>query len=140
MANITPYRPFEDMFGDLMKGFWLKPMSFPGEAAIKVKLDVNESDKAFTVKAEIPGVKKDDIHVDVDGNLVSISAEVKHEKEEKDAGKVVHSERYYGSVSRSFSLPVDVDPAGAKAEYKDGVLNLVLPKKAGGQSRRVSVQ
>lgn len=139
MANITQYKPFDDLFGDFMKGFWVKPVSFPGETELKIKLDVNENDKAFTVKAEIPGVKKEDINVDVNGNQVSITAEVKREKEEKDAGKVVHSERYYGAVSRSFSLPFDVDTQGTTAEYKDGVLSLTLPKLAGAGTRRISV-
>jgi HSP20 family protein len=140
MANLTPYKPFDDLFNDFMKGFWVKPVSYPGETELKVRLDVSESDKGFTVKAEVPGVKKEDIHVDVNGNQVSIRAEVKQEKEEKEAGKVVHSERYYGAVSRSFTLPVDVDSQGATAAYKDGVLSLTLPKKAGAASRRVNVQ
>lgn len=138
--NITPYKPFDDLLGDMMKGFWVKPLSFPAASELKMKLDLKESDKAYTVSAEIPGVKKEDIHVDVNGNQVSIRAEVKQEKEEKDGGKVVHSERYYGAVARSFTLPVDVDAEGAAADYKDGVLKLTLPKKGGAASRRVSVK
>lgn len=137
--NITRYKPFDELFGDMMKGYWVKPLAFPAETDLQIKVDLKENDKAYTVNAEIPGVKKEDIHVDVNGNQVSIHAEVKQEKEEKDGGKVVHSERYYGSVSRSFSLPVDVDAQGAKADYKDGVLNLTLPKKTSVASRRLSV-
>jgi HSP20 family protein len=64
---------------------------------------------------------------------------MKQEKEEKKDEKVIYSERSYGMVSRSFSLPSEVDASGAKAEYKDGVLNLVLPKKANAQARRLQV-
>jgi HSP20 family protein len=91
------------------------------------------------VRADIPGVKKEDIHVDVDANAITVRAEMKQEKEEKKDEKVIYSERSYGMVSRSFSLPAEVDANGAKAEYKDGVLNLTLPKKAGAQARRLAV-
>jgi HSP20 family protein len=84
-------------------------------------------------------VKKEDIHVDVDGGQISIRAEVKRESEKKEGGKLLHSERYYGMVSRSMSLPSEVDAQGAKAEYKDGVLQLTLPKKAAKSTRRVTV-
>jgi HSP20 family protein len=122
MASITRYDPFEDFF----KGFWMKPVSLPAQ-------------KGFTVKADIPGVKKEDIQVDIDDDRISLRAEVKHEKEEKKDEKLVYSERSYGMVSRSFTLPADVDAKGAKAEYKDGVLNLTLPKKSNGPAKRISV-
>lgn len=138
--NITRYKPFDDVIGDLMKGFWVKPLTFPAETDLQIKVDLKENEKAYTVVAEIPGVKKDDIEVDINGSQVSIRAEVKQEKEEKEGGKVVHRERHYGSVARSFSLPVDIDAKGAAAEYKDGVLNLVLPKKGGAAARRLSVR
>jgi HSP20 family protein len=140
MANLTRYNPFDNLFDDFTKGFWLKPIAIPGGEELKMKLDVNEDDKAYSVHAEIPGVKKEDIQIDVDGNVVSIRAEVKKEKEEKKGEKVLHSERYYGMVSRSFSLPADVDEKGTVAKYKDGVLDLTLPKKSGNGSKRISIQ
>jgi len=142
MANIQRYGyggTLDDVFGDLMKGFWVKPVAYPGDGELKMKLDVKEDDKAYTIHAEIPGVKKEDISVDVDGGQVSIRAEVKRESEAKDSDRVLHSERYYGMVSRSMSLPSEVDAQGAKAEYKDGVLQLTLPKKAAKSARRVTV-
>ena len=139
MANITHYNPFDDFFKDFGKGFWIKPVAFPGETELSMKIDVNEDDKAFSVKADIPGVKKEDIKVDVDDDHISVSAEVKREKEEKKGEKVVYSERSYGMVSRSFTLPSAVDAKGAKAEYKDGVLNLTLPKKSNGSAKRVEI-
>jgi HSP20 family protein len=84
-------------------------------------------------------VKKEDIQVDIDGNQISVRAEVKREKEEKRGEKTVYSERSYGMVSRSFTLPAEVDEKAAKAEYKDGVLNLVLPKKANGGGKRIAI-
>ncbi len=141
MANIQRYGSmFEDFFGDLNKGFWIKPFAFPDETELKMKVDVEETDKAFTVHAEVPGVKKEDMKIDVNGDQVSIRAEVKRDKEKKEGEKLLHSERYYGMVSRSFSLPTDVDAEGAIASYKDGVLELTLPKKASSQSRRLSIQ
>jgi len=139
MANVTRYTPFEDIFNDLARGFWVKPYPVAGGEELKIKVDVKEDDKAYTVHADIPGVKKDDIRVDVNGDQVSISAEVKREKEEKGE-KMLHSERYYGMVSRSFSLPTDVDEKGTVAKYADGVLDLTLPKKQGNGARRISVQ
>ena len=140
MANIQRYGGlFDDVFGDLGRGFWLKPVAMPGDVELKMKVDVKEDDKAYTMHAEIPGVNKDDIQVDVNGNQVSIRAEVKQEKEDKQGGKLLHSERTYGMVSRSMQLPADIDAQGVKAEYKDGMLNLVLPKKASAQAKRVTI-
>lgn len=140
MANITRYDPFSDL-DDVFKGFFLRPVRFGDVTAQeqKMKIDVREDEKAYTVEAEIPGVKKEDIKVSVDGNVVSISAEVKREREQKEGDKVVRSERYYGSVSRSFSLSTDVDEASAQARYKDGVLELVLPKKSAPRQRQIAV-
>jgi len=139
MANLTRYNPFEDVFGELGKGFWVKPLAYPAGAEMSMKVDVKEDDKSYTVHADIPGAKKEDIQVDVDGNMVSLRAETRQEKEEKQGEQTLYSERHYGMVSRSFTLPTEVDEKGAKAEYKDGVLNLMLPKKANGGGKRVSV-
>lgn len=141
MANVTRYDPFADV-DDFFKGFFLRPVRLGGgEAAAlgQLKVDVSEDDKAYTVHAEIPGAKKEDIKVSIDGNVVSIGAEVKKTREQKDGEKVIRSERYYGTVSRSFSLATDVDEAACAATYKDGVLELVLPKAAGGRVRQISV-
>lgn len=139
MTGLTRYNPFDELFGDLSKGFWVKPLAVPGGAEMSIKVDVKEDDKSYTVRADIPGMKKEDIQVDVDGNVVSLRAETTQEKQEKQGEKVLYSERNYGMVSRSFALPAEVDEKAARAEYKDGVLNLVLPKKANGGARRVAV-
>jgi len=139
MANIARYNPFDELFNEFSKGFFVRPFPMPEGAEPKMKLDVKEDEKGYTVRADIPGVKKEDIHVDIDANAVTVRAEVRQEKEQKKDEKVIYSERSYGMVSRSFSLPAEVDANGARAEYKDGVLNLVLPKKAGAETRRISV-
>lgn len=139
MANLTRYNPFDELYNDFGKGFFVKPFAMPTGTDMSIKLDVKEDEKAYTVRADIPGVKKEDIQVDIDGDMVSVRAEAKQEKEEKKDEKVIYSERSYGMVSRSFSLPTEVDEKAARAEYKDGVLNLVLPKKANGAGKRISV-
>jgi HSP20 family protein len=136
ITEITRFNPFGD---DFFKGFTLRPVFQGMEDEPQIRLDVSEEDKAYTVKAEIPGVKKEDIKVSVEGNQVSISAEVKKENEEKEGKKVIRSERYYGSVARSFSLAHDVDQAAAKAKYNDGVLELTLPKKAGSSVKQLTI-
>jgi len=138
MANVTRYDPFGDL-DDLFKGFMLRPVRMEQQAP-QIKMDVKETDDAYMVHADIPGVKKEDIKVDIEGNMVSISAEVKQEKEEKKGERVIRSERYYGSVSRSFSLPHDVDDSKAQAKYADGVLELTLPKRAGAKANKIVVK
>ncbi len=142
MANITRYDPFnlDSVFDDFFKGFLVRPMTLEGmPKAPEIKMDVTENDKAYTVKAELPGVRKEDIQVSIDGNTVSISAEVKKESEEKEGEKVLRSERYYGRVARSFSLGSEIDEANASAKYTDGVLELVLPKKAAPTAKRLTI-
>lgn len=142
MPNLIRRDPFamDDVFDDLLKGFFVRPVRFEGQPQIQIKTDVKEDDKTYTVHAEIPGVKKEDIHVSIDGNLLSISAEVKKEQEEKQGEKVLRSERYFGKVSRSFTLGQDVDDQAAQAKYTDGVLELTLPKKAASTAKKLAIQ
>jgi HSP20 family protein len=148
MANITRFDPFSiarlDPFGESFEDVFrrmLRPVRWEGEGApVEIKVDVEENDKAYVVKAEIPGVKKEDIDVQVDGNVVTISAESKREKEVKEKGKVIRSERYYGSMLRSFSLAHDVNEAEANAKYADGILELTLPKKATTAAKKLAVK
>jgi HSP20 family protein len=141
MAEIARYDPFADV-DDFFKGFFLRPVRMgvgDGPSLGQVKVDVTEDDKSYTVHAEIPGAKKEDVKVAVDGNVVSISAEVKKTREQKEGEKLIRSERYYGTVSRSFTVASDVDEAQCAASYKDGVLELVLPKKSGGRVRQIKI-
>jgi HSP20 family protein len=141
MATLTRYTPFDETFDDLFKGFFVRPMSLDNQPAIQpVRMDVAEDDGAYTVRAEIPGAKKEDINVTIDGDQVAITAEVKHNHEDKQGEKVLRSERYYGKVYRAFSLAQDVDEASAQAKYNDGVLELRLPKKAAVSAKKLSIQ
>jgi len=145
MANILRYSPADTAFDDLFRGFFMRPVRFPArfdevQSDMQIKLDVKENDKSYNVHAEIPGVKKEDIHVTIEGNQVAISAEVKNEKEVKEGEKVLRSERYYGKVSRAFSLDHDVDESTAEAKYNNGVLELNLPKRTSTQSKTLSIQ
>jgi HSP20 family protein len=140
MANILRYNPSDDTFDDLFRGFFMRPVRFDGAQDVQVKLDVSEDSKAYTVHAEIPGVKKEDISVTIDGGQVAISAEVKNQKEIKDGEKVIRSERTYGKVSRSFTLAQDVDESSAEAKYNDGVLTLTLPKLTTARSKSLTIK
>lgn len=141
MANILRYRPADDAFDDIFRGFFMRPMNFDGrQQDIQIKVDVNEDDKAYTVHADIPGVKKEDIQVTIDGSQVAISAEVKNEKEVKNGEKALRSERYYGKVSRAFALTTEVDEATAQAKYDNGVLELRLPKRTTAKTKSLTIQ
>lgn len=142
MSNLIRRDPFalDNVFDDLFKGFFVRPVNFEGQQQVQIKTDVKEDDKTYTVHAEIPGVKKEDIHVSIDGNQVSISAEVKKEKEEKEGEKVLRSERYFGQAYRSFTLGQDIDDSAAQAKYTDGVLELTLPKKAVSTAKKLAIQ
>ena len=146
MTNITRFDPFGDIvrfdpFRDFESMF-----RFPRSAirnlpdVPEIRMDVTEDAKGYRVKAEIPGVKKEDIKVSIEGNQVSIGAEVKKETEEKKGETVIRSERYYGNQYRGFSLPLEIDPGRSEAKYDNGVLELVLPKKEGAPTKQVVVR
>jgi HSP20 family protein len=142
MASIQRFDPLNELVDDLFKGFLVRPVSYNGqtEALPRMKVDVAERNGAYTVTAELPGVKKDDIQVSIDGAEVSLSAEVKREREASQDERVLHTERTYGKVSRSFTLPQEVDETKAEAKFRDGVLELTLPKKAAAQRKQINIQ
>ncbi|MDH4215978.1 MAG: Hsp20/alpha crystallin family protein [Gallionella sp.] len=149
MSNITRYKPFgselsrfDPFFGvdDIFDRFMMRPLLREGMAVEpQIKMDVKEADGKYQINAEIPGVKKEDIHVTVEGNRVSISAEVKQEKEVKEGERVIRSERSYGMASRSFTLADEVDQNKVEAKYNNGVLELTLPKKPGSARKEISI-
>ena len=141
MANITRFNTLDNAVDELMRGFFVRPVNYEAPVVpAQVRVDVTENDKGYVVRAEIPGVKKEDIDVAIDGNQVEISAEVKKEKEVKDGEKVLRSERYYGKVYRAFTLGQDIDDAATQAKYADGVLELTLAKKASPAAKRITIQ
>jgi len=137
MNPITRYDPFDDFF----RGFFVRPVDFGREAeAPTMKLEVREQDDQYVVHAELPGVRKEDIHVSVEGPVVSITAERRQNNEVKEGERVLRSERYFGRVARSFQLAQEVDETKASAKFNDGVLELRLPKKAQTQARKLAIE
>ncbi len=126
--------PFARTIDDLLQGFLVRPVSAAPAAKVRgFKIDVREEGNSYLVEADLPGLKKDDIKIEIDGAQVSISAEYKSDvtrKEgEAESARVVYTERSAGAVGRSFELPAEIDQAAASAKYEDGVLKLTLPKK-----------
>ncbi len=144
MANITRFEPMTELFPfEPFRGFEEMLKAWPrlaGErpALPDFKMDLREDEKAYFLKAELPGYKKEDIEITVDGNLVTIAAETKEEKEEKGTNMIC-TERTFGRQSRSFTVRHEVEESKAEATYKDGVLEVTLPKKAQATLRRVAV-
>lgn len=138
MANIV--RSGSDPFDDIFRGFFVRPVDFGNQADVpSVKIDVKEQGDAYRVHAELPGIRKEDIHVNIDGSVVSISAERRQEKEVKEGERVLRTERYFGKVSRSFQLGQDIDEAKSAAKFTDGVLDLTLPKKTAAAAKRLTI-
>jgi|SRR5665213_1314128 len=144
MVNIARFDPFGDLMRlDLedvlrvprMRSLW---KGLPDEPQIKI--DVSQDDKTYHVKAEVPGVNKDDVKISIDGNQVTISAEVKNEKEVRNGEKVIRSERYYGSQFRGFTLQHDIDQDKAEAKYVNGILELTLPKKGMASAKQLAIK
>lgn len=148
MANLTRFDPFSDIVrfdpfrnvDEFLKEFSMMPAFRGLEVDPHIRMDVFETDDEYQIKADVPGVSKEDIKVSIEGNRVSIKAEVKAEKSEKLPGNMMRSERHVGEQYRSFTLPHEVDEAKAQAKYQDGVLSLTLPKKAGASSKQITIQ
>ncbi|QEY58906.1 Hsp20/alpha crystallin family protein [Pseudomonas sp. C27(2019)] len=132
-------RLFDELMGSL-DGFYVQPLH--GDPLPQsIKLDVQDIGEAYKVQAELPGVKKEDIHVDIDGAVVTIKAEIKQQDSSGEGSRNLRSERYYGSVSRRFELPSEIDLEHAQAQYEEGLLLLELPKrKAVENSRKLNIK
>jgi HSP20 family protein len=125
---------------ELFRGFF-KPVRWENAPApVMIKMDVTESKDGFLVHAEMPGVKKDDIDVSIEGNQVTIAAEVKRETEKKEGDRVLRSERYFGNVYRSFTLPAELDEPKCTATYEKGILELKLVTKATPPGKKLEVK
>ena len=139
MGTLKPLSLFESSvpsaFKSMFPPMWVDTELTPPD----IRIDVEEADDRFMVKADVPGVAREDIRVDVDGNMVSIAAEVRREKTEKKEGKVLRSERSVGMMSRAFTLPTEVDFEKAEAKYAEGVLFLTLPKRKGAATHRIEI-
>ena len=146
MAQGSRFDPRMDAFGelvdDIFKGFLVRPVAYNGADAPlpRMKVDVAEKNGAYLVTAELPGVRKDDISITVDGAQVTLEAEVKREREASQDERVLHTERVFGKVTRSFTLPQELDDEKVEAKYRDGILELTLPKKAAAQRKQITIQ
>ena len=136
MNNLVRNDPLDDFF----RGFFVRPVEFgqAGEAPA-IKVDVKENAEGYTIHAELPGVRKEDIHVSIDGPVVAISAEKQEQKEVKEGERVLRTERRFGKVSRSLQLGQELDEARATAKYSDGILELTLPRKEATQAKRLTI-
>jgi HSP20 family protein len=130
MSTLTLYRdPFAAAFDDVLRGFFARPAQRQQPAVRAIRFDVAEQGNAYVVTAELPGYKKEDVQVEIDGARVSITAEAKAQNETREGEKVVYSERYTGKAVRSFELSSEIDSEAASAKYENGILILNLPKK-----------
>jgi HSP20 family protein len=136
-AMTTRFDPFREFWPEV---FARLPARAPEGVPAEIRLDVSETPGAYSVRAEMPGARKEDIHVRVEGNAVSIAAERQQTREQKEGERVLLRELVSGSVARSFTLAQDIDEAAVQAKLEDGVLTLLLPKRSGGGARRIEIQ
>jgi len=137
---ITKNKSIWDLFDDqfMNPGYLIRPLhgdSTPNS----IKVDIKENKKTIKVVAEVPGVNKNDINVDVDGAVLTISTEIKQFDEKKEDEKTIRAERYYGLISRRINLPAEVDIKGSSAKYDNGVLELVLKKSLESPVQRIKI-
>jgi HSP20 family protein len=143
MANALMRRdPFGSLFDDFFGDFFVRPglpLARDVPTVARARMDVIDKGDRFQVLVDLPGVKKEDIQVTIEGSRVAITADTKSEKEEKEGERVLHSERYEASYARTFELPVEVTESGAEANFENGVLKLTLPKRATVSSKRLAI-
>jgi HSP20 family protein len=141
MQSVISYDPRSDTgYDELFRGFF-KPVRMEGAPApVTIKMDVSETDNGYVVHSEMPGVKKENIDVAIEGNQVTITAEVKQDWEKKDGDRMLRNERYFGNIYRSFALPVELDESACEAKYENGVLELKLVKKAAAPGKRLAIR
>ena len=124
---------------EVVRSFMRRPFSFDSHLP-EIRMDVREGDDAYTIQAEIPGARKEDVKIDIDDNYVSIAAQIGNQSERRNGDRLICSERYAGSVSRAMTLSHEVDPAKAIASYENGVLELKLPKKSRTAARTLELR
>jgi HSP20 family protein len=149
MTRLIPRMPslpsrwgwLDEDFDKLFEDFWRPVPAFEASRGDLVpSVDVSEDDNQYLVRAELPGVKRDDINVTVENGVLTITAETKSEEEKKEGERYIRQERRYGKYMRSLRLGADIDERKVKANYKDGVLELVLPKTEAVKPKRVTVE
>jgi HSP20 family protein len=141
MQNPISYDPrTETGLDELFRGFF-KPVRVEGAPTpVMIKMDVTETDNGYLIHSEMPGVKKDDIDVAIEGNQVTITAEVKQEWEKKEGDRMLRNERYFGNIYRSFTVPAELDQSACEAAYENGVLELKLVRKSAPPGKRLAIR
>jgi len=147
MSAIIRREPFgslvDEFFSDFFNGAgWSVSRSAQLPAAVRARMDVIDKGDKYAVSVDLPGVKKEDIQVSVEGPRLSIRAENKGEREvkDKDGSRLLHQERFATSYARSVELPDEVTDQGAEAVFDNGVLRLTLPKRAQAVSKQLTIQ
>lgn len=128
-----------EFFNDLTSPTLLLRPFFNKLMADDIPVEVKEDAQSYTIEAEIPGVRKEDIRINVDGNYLSISAEIKRASQTAQNERVFCSERFYGAVSRGLQLPTAIDPSKTVATYENGVLTLTLGKVSNGSGKLITI-
>ena len=137
---LSSYEPLVGRLDNLLNDLFRPAVAWEARVeALPIRIDVRETAEAYTVLADLPGVKKEDIHVEIEGNEVTLSAETRRETEAKEGEKVLRTERTFGKSVRRFALPAELDEAKAVAKFTDGVLDLTLPKKASAAARKIEI-
>ncbi|HPF27524.1 MAG TPA: Hsp20/alpha crystallin family protein [Steroidobacteraceae bacterium] len=138
-----PFRDIDDLFNRMLTSSWPRSRALANNGGNAIEwapsADISETDKEFLVRAELPAVKKDDIQVTVDNDVITIRGERKQETEDKSE-KHHRVERFYGTFERSFSLPPNADASAIKADSKDGVLTVRIPKAKAEKPKAIEVK
>ncbi|OVE75528.1 hypothetical protein BVX98_07370 [bacterium F11] len=138
-------KDFQSSFTDLFDRFWGRSPfvnmthDMDGGSAWMPAVDVESTDKDYSFSVEVPGLSKEDVHVDVQDGVLKIAGERKTEKEEKKKN-FLRKEQFYGTFSRSFSLPSDAKADGIQANYKDGILKVTVPRSEEAKPKRIDVK
>jgi len=138
---LSSYEPLVGRLDGILNDLFRPAVALEARSeALPIRIDVREAAEAYTVYAELPGVRKEDIAVEIEGNEVALSAETRRDAAQKEADKWLRTERFFGKSARRFALPAELDESKAAAKFTDGVLELTLPKKAAVTGRKVAIQ
>jgi HSP20 family protein len=138
LSRLDPLRSFRDLLS------WdpfaeMEPLLGSSNFSVMPNVEVKETKDSLVFKADLPGIKEKDVEISLTGNRLSISGKREQEEEKKDGDRYYAYERWYGSFNRTFTLPETVDADGVKADLRDGVLTISVPKKAGAQPRAITI-
>lgn len=137
--------PFGALVDDVFNDFFQRagmapPRGGDGATVARARMDVLDKGEKFEIKLDLPGVSKDEINVSIEGARVEVQTESRKQRETKDGERLLHSERTFTSYARSFELPAEVAEDGAEATFENGVLTLLLPKRAAVVGKRLTIR